>query len=754
MSINLNTGKDFLRNNQQLKAPNVVEYIDQKQMQRRMQEMRKIISDIQYFAEHYFYIISLDQGKKIIKLYPKQAQLVKSMTQRRRLICLACRQCGKSTSYSVYVLWYCLANKDKSVLICANKLKTAKDILSRIKMGYQMLPNWLKPGIKTWNATSIQFSNGCKVTAEATTESSGRGGSINLLILDEFAFLSPGIQEGFMTSVFPVVSSSKTSQIIVVSTPNGMNNEYYRIWNKAKLNIQRDHQEAGWFPVRIDWWDVPGRDAKWKAQQMATFNNDEEKFEQQFGNCLGGDTKINLQDYQMNIFQSTIADMFIRMKQQENKHQYFVETPDGYKPFMGITKNKKECVKIYLENGNSIQCSTDHPFMHENGVMIRANQLKGDDRYLIDKTGSRVKITQIRNIGEQDCYDLINVGQRHIFFANGILTHNSFLGSVATLIKGSRIGQIRKEFEQNIEKVKYQRIQLHPKYSNTMVNIYYPPQKNRAYVIGADPSTGSDSDYQAMTIWDITNTFDIKMVASFYQNDIPPNVFAYMICKLGTIYNNAYVCIENNGVSYATLQQLFRIYQYDNIVHLGGNPKTSIGIVSSGNRKFEACINFKQFIENPARKVTIYDGRLIDQMERFERHNRGGTVPAYYATQGHDDFIMCSVWAFYILRPQILQNYYNINKYIQDKLGQDIPLFVTSIQNVSESQNLQFIRELDSKFKLSGNNYQRTVDQLSKDVNQNYQKIAEEFAKYDSTTIKQQQEYDNNDNFEFMGFSS
>lgn len=298
-----NFGKQFLRNNQQLKAPNITEYIDQKQMQYRMQEMKKIVDDIEYFAQHYFYIISLDQGKKIIKLYPKQAGLVKQMTQRRRLICLAARQCGKSTSYSVYVLWYCLVNKDKAVLICANKLKTAKDILSRIKMGYEMLPNWLKPGIKTWNATSIEFSNGCKVTAEATSESSGRGGSINLLILDEFAFLSPGLQEGFMNSVFPVVSSSKTSQIIVVSTPNGMNNEYYRIWNKANLNYEKDHQQVGWFPYRIDWWDVPGRDQKWKAQQMATFNNDQERFNQEYGNCCQGGTKINVLNTETNQIQ-------------------------------------------------------------------------------------------------------------------------------------------------------------------------------------------------------------------------------------------------------------------------------------------------------------------------------------------------------------------------------------------------------------------------------------------------------------------
>ena len=747
----INFGKEFLRNNQQLKAPNVTEYIDQNVFKQRMEEVKKITEDICYFAEHYFYIINLDQGKQKIKLYPKQAGLVKTMAKKRRVVVLATRQCGKSTSYSIYVLWYCLINQDKNVLICANKFKTAKDILSRIKLGYQMLPTWLKPGIVAWNASSIEFSNGCKITAEATSESSGRGGSINVLILDEFAFLAPGLQEGFMASVFPVVSSSKTSQIIIVSTPNGMNNEYYNIWNKAMLNVERDHQEVGWFPFRIDWWDVPGRDQAWKNQQMATFNNNQQKFNQQYGNCVFGDTKINVQDYQMNQFTITIEQMFNKIKQQNNQFKYSVETPDGYMPFMGITKNRKECVRIYLQNKNSIGCSIDHPFMHEDGKIIRAYDLKGQKRYLLDKNNNRVKITKIRKLGQQDCYDLINVGQRHIFFANGILTHNSFLGSVATLVKGSVISQLRKQIEER--DIQYQRIQLHKNYPNTLVNIYYPPQRNRAYVIGADPSTGSDSDFQAMSIWDVTNTFDIKMVASFYQNDIPPKVFAYILCKMGTIYNNAYIAMQNNGVSFATLDYLFRDFEYQNIIHLGGNPKTSIGIVSSGDRKFEACINFKQFIQNPVRKIQINDGRLIDQLQRFERHNRAGKTPAYYATRGHDDFVMCSVWAFYILKPQHLQNYYNINKYVTDKLGKDIPLFVTSMQNVSEGQNLQFIKDLDSKFNLTNTNYQKSISQLTNDINKNYEQIAKKFSQYDAIMTDSEQD-NNGDNFEFVGFSS
>ena len=125
-------------------------------------------------------------GKQLIKVYQKQAELIRGMCDRQRLICLAARQCGKSTAYTVFCLWYAIGNKDKSILICANKFKTAKDILQRIKMAYEELPLWLKPGILEWNAASIKFDNGCKITAEATSGSSGRGGSINVLVLDEF----------------------------------------------------------------------------------------------------------------------------------------------------------------------------------------------------------------------------------------------------------------------------------------------------------------------------------------------------------------------------------------------------------------------------------------------------------------------------------------------------------------------------------------------------------------------------------------
>lgn len=314
-------GNDYIRNNPNLRAPGAVDNIKATEWLEHLMELQKIKDDICYFAEKYMYIISLDKGKCIIKLYPKQAEFLKCLVDNKRVITLAARQTGKTTTYTIYVLWYVLTHKDKNVLICANKLKTATEILSRIKMAYEMLPNWLKTGVKQWNKTMIEFSNGCKVGAEATSGDSGRSFSINVLVVDEAAFIPPGMAEEFYTSVYPTVSSSKETQIIMVSTPNGQGNQFYTTWNKAILKIE-DEGAGGkvrWTPCRIDWWDVPGRDEQWKQIQLESYNGDMVKFNQEFGNCVDYNTKIELYDKIENkYFTTTIGQFYQIIKQQKD----------------------------------------------------------------------------------------------------------------------------------------------------------------------------------------------------------------------------------------------------------------------------------------------------------------------------------------------------------------------------------------------------------------------------------------------------
>ena len=140
------------------------------------------------------------------------------------------------------------------------------------------LPFYLQPGCKTLNKGSIEFSNNSRIFAESTSSSSIRGYSVNLLMLDEFAFVEKAAE--FYTSTYPVISSGKDSKVIITSTANGIGNMYHKIWQGAVQKVNE------YVPFRVDWWDVPGRDAAWKEQTVA--NTSELQFDQEFGNTFFG----------------------------------------------------------------------------------------------------------------------------------------------------------------------------------------------------------------------------------------------------------------------------------------------------------------------------------------------------------------------------------------------------------------------------------------------------------------------------------
>tara|TARA_E500000178_G_scaffold303164_1_gene313157 strand:+ start:4079 stop:5698 length:1620 start_codon:yes stop_codon:yes gene_type:complete len=243
-----------------------------------IQEYQKCMQDPAYFARKYVKIISLDEGLVPFDLYPYQEKMFKHFKDNRFSIILACRQSGKSISSVVYLLWYACFHPEKTIAILANKGAVAREMLSRITLALENLPYFLQPGCKALNKGSVEFSNNSKIIASATSGSSIRGLSINLLFLDEFAFVENDAQ--FYTSTYPVVSAGKDTQIIITSTANGVGNVYHKLWEGA---VQKTNEFT---PFRVDWWDVPGRDEKWKQE---TINNTSElQFEQEFGNTFHG----------------------------------------------------------------------------------------------------------------------------------------------------------------------------------------------------------------------------------------------------------------------------------------------------------------------------------------------------------------------------------------------------------------------------------------------------------------------------------
>jgi len=250
-----------------------------------IKEYAKCMKDPSYFAKTYCKIISLDKGLIPFNLYPYQTKMFDQFNSERFNIVLACRQSGKSISSVAYLLWFALFNPEKTIAVLANKGATAREMLARVTLMLENLPFFLQPGCKALNKGSIEFSNNSRIIAAATSGSSIRGMSVNLLYLDEFAFVERAAE--FYTSTYPVVSSGKDTKVIITSTANGIGNMYHKIWEGAVQGINE------YKPFRVDWWDVPGRDENWKAQTIA--NTSQLQFDQEFGNTFfgTGDTLIN-----------------------------------------------------------------------------------------------------------------------------------------------------------------------------------------------------------------------------------------------------------------------------------------------------------------------------------------------------------------------------------------------------------------------------------------------------------------------------
>ena len=243
-----------------------------------VQEYAKCMKDPAYFARTYLKVISLDQGLVPFDLYPYQEEMFKHFNKNRFNIVLACRQSGKSISSVAYLLWYACFHPEKTIAILANKGATAREMLARVTLMLENLPFFLQPGCKALNKGSIEFSNNSKIIAAATSGSSIRGLSINLLFLDEFAFIENDAQ--FYTSTYPVVTAGKDTKIVITSTANGIGNVYHKLWEGATQGTNE------FKPFRVDWWDVPGRDEKWKEE---TINNTSAlQFDQEFGNTFHG----------------------------------------------------------------------------------------------------------------------------------------------------------------------------------------------------------------------------------------------------------------------------------------------------------------------------------------------------------------------------------------------------------------------------------------------------------------------------------
>ena len=287
--------------------------------QEEIEEFIKCKKDPVYFAKNYIQIVSLDEGLVPFKMYKFQEKLVKNFHKNRFNICKMPRQTGKSTTVVSYLLHYAVFNDSVNIGILANKAATARELLQRLQTAYENLPKWMQQGIIAWNKGSLELENGSKILAASTSASAVRGMSFNILFLDEFAFVPNHIADSFFASVYPTITSGKSTKVIIVSTPHGMNH-FYRMWHDAEKGANE------YIPTDVHWSEVPGRDAKWKEQTIA--NTSEQQFKIEF-ECefLGSvDTLISPSKLRSLVYDNPLLNnkgLDVYQKCQEN-HDYVV----------------------------------------------------------------------------------------------------------------------------------------------------------------------------------------------------------------------------------------------------------------------------------------------------------------------------------------------------------------------------------------------------------------------------------------------
>ena len=255
---------------------------------KQVDEVMKCLEDPKYFIEHYLKIVTIDKGLVPFEMYDFQRKMVDTFHDNRFTICKLPRQSGKSTIIVSYLLHYVLFNDNVNVAILANKSSTARDLLGRLQLAYEYLPKWMQQGVLNWNKGSLELENGSRIVAASTSSSAVRGSTFNIIFLDEFAYVPNNIAEEFFSSVYPTISSGKSSKVMIVSTPHGMN-MFYKMWMDAV------NKKSTFVPVEVHWSEVPGRDEAWKEQTIK--NTSESQFQTEF-ECefLGSvDTLINAQ---------------------------------------------------------------------------------------------------------------------------------------------------------------------------------------------------------------------------------------------------------------------------------------------------------------------------------------------------------------------------------------------------------------------------------------------------------------------------
>ena len=366
--------------NPNLKKANV----QQEWTEEQVKEYARCMQDPLYFIQTYVRIVSLDEGLIPFKMYPFQKEMVGTFHNNRFTICKLPRQSGKSTTMISYLLHYSLFNPNVNIAILANKAATARDLLGRLQLAYEHLPKWLQQGVMSWNKGSLELENGSKILASSTSASAVRGGSYNIIFLDEFAYVPSNVAEQFFSSVYPTISSGKTTKVMIVSTPHGLN-MFYKLW------VDAEEKRNSYIPIEVHWSEVPGRDDKWKKETIA--NTSQSQFNTEFEceflgsiDTLITSSKLKTLTYKTPIQTNAGLDVY---ENPQKDHTYFIcadvsrGTSNDYSAYLVFDVTQVPYRIVAKFRDNTIKILYDYLIIFYHLFKIRAtyffNSLRGSN---------------------------------------------------------------------------------------------------------------------------------------------------------------------------------------------------------------------------------------------------------------------------------------------------------------------------------------------------------------------------------------
>lgn len=564
---------------------------------------------------------------------------------------------GKSITIATWLAWLYCFSKDIVIGICANKLSMAIEFLKNTKDIVVQLPIWMTPGCKVWNVGSIGGDNGVRILTDAPSDSSFRGFSCNVIIVDEAAYLNPLKFEEFKDGILPSQSSLTWKKAIFISTANGLNHFYQMVKGararkqlkgisaseleevKKKstvLDVRRyddlydvtlDEPANGHRLIEVDWKTVPRYHEDGSPKSPEEFREEIitkhglVHFNQAYANCIDGDAKVCIRQCN-TVNELSLKDLYGYLKfNQWSVLDLEILTQSGWSKFQGIKRTR--CTQVYaiITQKRKFTASLNHRFYYNNRWNFSCDVKVGD---ILD--GS--KVTGVFRLDLKfpqyiDLYDILGT-EDSTWIASGAINHNCFMGSSYTLLSSDTMSRLQAKDALEVR--------------SGMLNIYEYPEANHKYIMSVDPAKDGIDGF-AVCILDITS-FPFKQVAAC-SIDVDYFLMPEHLYDWGTMYNTALIVVENNeGAGQSVADMLKMEYEYENLYSDKRGVKRYPGFRTTPRSRKLILDTMKMFAEN--NNLEINDAKTINELYTFILISG-----KYQADEGcHDDRVMALALAF------------------------------------------------------------------------------------------------------------